>query len=751
MTLTVASLVGMIKKLLPRPKLPCLRSRKACLHVPDFTLAGALALSAIVGLGTVVATAQNGASVRNDEILLRNDLLTIHYHRQAGVMDIEWKDGHKLVGVTSEALLADGRSLTTSTYAHHDLDAALNKAATLDAVGAAAREYTIRSTDSGRPTLLQHIWLYEGKPWIAIEAELSPEAGVIGTRHFDTVVLKDADAVRLKQDAKLRILHVPFDNDMWFRFDSKAVAEIKPSQTFTGEEVTAIYDNGKRDGVVLGSITHNTWKTAIEAQASDGHINNLKIYGGISSPTGVRTDTHDTIPHGLVHGVRVVSPTIFIGSFSDWRDGMETYGAINAAIHPPLPWAEDPPMGWNSWAAYGDKISEYRTLEAAAFQRDTLVPLGYGRSKVLYINLDAFWSNLDAVQLADEVSIIHNMRGTDGTRFAPGIYWTPFAYWSDNFDAFVEGTGMKYRYRDILLRAPDGSVLPKVDGGWPIDPSHPGTKARTAFYLQHFEKLGFQYLKIDFLSHGALEGVHYDPAIQTGTEAYNLGMKQIADTVGTHMFLSLSIAPLFPSGYGHARRLSCDTKGHIDGAEQSTEYMLNSLTYGWWTNHNLYITDPDHVVLGEKADQGARSITEGKSRLLSAVISGGMILDSSTLADDPQGRAFARVVYNNRALFNLAREGKSFRPIEGDTGTRAASAFLLPSTHGIYLAVFNYDSKQSQTITVPLERIDATLAAAKGVSVADIASTQALPSAHGVVTLTLGPAESKLVELRPER
>jgi hypothetical protein len=179
--------------------------------------------------------------------------------------------------------------------------------------------------------------------------------------------------------------------------------------------------------------------------------------------------------------------------------------------------------------------------------------------------------------------------------------------------------------------------------------------------------------------------------------------------------------------------------------------MLNSLTYGWWTNHKLYITDPDHVVLGEKADQGARSITEGKSRLLSAVISGGMILDSSALADDPQGREFARAVYNNRALFNLAREGKSFRPIEGDTGTRATSAFLLPSTHGIYLAVFNYDGKQSQTITVPLERIDATLAAAKGVSVSDITSTQALPSAHGVVTLTLGPAESKLVELRPER
>jgi hypothetical protein len=125
--------------------------------------------------------------------------------------------------------------------------------------------------------------------------------------------------------------------------------------------------------------------------------------------------------------------------------------------------------------------------------------------------------------------------------------------------------------------------------------------------------------------------------VQTGIQAYNIGMKQIVDEAGGQMFLSLSIAPLFPSGYGHARRLSCDTKGHINGNEQSTEYMLNALTYGWWTNKRLYILDPDHVVLGEQGDLGARNVKEGDSRLLSAVISGGMlkgmnVLKSSLLA-----------------------------------------------------------------------------------------------------------------------
>jgi hypothetical protein len=664
-------------------------------------------------------------------------------------MDIVWRDGHKLLGITSSAHLEDGRLLSSAAYAEHDLERSQEIMDSGVAVEkSAAQEYTIRSTAPGMPPLLQHIWLYDGKPWIAVEAELSPQAGAIGTRHFDAVVLKGASAVQIGASQSLRVLHVPFDNDMWFRFNSFAVADMKAGQSYTSDEVTAIYDNASRQSLILGSISHDTWKTAIETHAADGHLTDLDIYGGISSPTGIRTDTHDTVAHGLVRGAHVVSPRIFIGSFPDWRDGLEAYGAANAAVHPPLRWAAGAPMGWNSWAAYAEKINDHRYLGSAAFVRDTLVPQGFGRNKVIYINLDAFWSKLDAVQLADAVANIKAMHGPEGTRFEPGIYWTPFAYWSDDLDAYVEGTGMKYRYRDILLKAPDGSLLPKVDGGLAIDPSHPGAKARASYFLQEFQRLGFQYLKLDFLSHGALEGVHFDPAIQTGIEAYNAGMKQIVDETANRMFLSLSIAPLFPAGYGHARRLSCDTKGHISGGDQTTEYMLNSLTYGWWTDQNLYITDPDHVVLGEKADQGARSVVEGKSRLLSAIISGGMIMDSSRLADDPQGRELAQAVYNDREWFAVASEGKAFRPIEGNTGDKAAAAFIRPAAHRIYVALFNYDEKLPLTITIPLDRIDKTFDTVSPVSVTDVSSGKAIPSAHGSLSVELLPSESKLIELR---
>jgi alpha-galactosidase len=702
-----------------------------------FMLTGALVVLAGAYGHAEVTSRSHGA-----EVTLQNQLVTVEYHTQTGKMDVVWQDGHKLLNLESGAELANRQRLATSAYSIHSLENTPDSGKS-----SSSHEYTIRNTSPGKPDLLQRVWLYDDMPWIAIEAELAPQASAIGTRHFDAVMLKGGNPVQMTPDAALRVLHVPFDNDMWFRYKSEPVAGLKADETYSSEEVTCIYDNVSREAIVIGSITHNIWKTAIDVRAAGGAINDLDVYGGISSPTGVRTDTHDTVPHGLVRGGKVISPRIFIGSFADWRDGLETYGKVNAALHPPLVWPAGVPMGWNSWAAYAGKINDHRYLGAAAFVRDALIPQGFGRDNVVYINLDAFWSNLDAVQLTAAVASIKSMHGADGTRFEPGIYWTPFAYWSDDVDAWVEGTGMKYRYRDILLKAPDGSLLPKVDGGRAIDPSHPGTKERTRYFLKQFQQMGFHYLKLDFLSHGSLEGSHYDPAIQTGIQAYSVGMQQIVDETANRMFLSLSIAPLFPSGYGHARRISCDTKGHISGSDQSTEYMLNSLTYGWWTSKNLYITDPDHVVLGENADQGARTVTEGRSRLLSAIISGGMILDSSRLADDPEGQELARAVYDNRNLFAVGSEGRAFHPVEGDTGDKAAAAFTRRAADGVYLAVFNYDEKQPRTISVPLSRIDQQLAAAPSIAVTDVATREALAPARGAVTVELSPAESKLLKL----
>ena len=120
---------------------------------------------------------------------------------------------------------------------------------------------------------------------------------------------------------------------------------------------------------------------------------------------------------------------------------------------------------------------------------------------------------------------------------------------------------------------------------------------------------GVDYIKTDFLSHGAMEGVHYDTNVTTGIEAYNIGMQYINDQVNGTMFISESIAPLFPYQYGHSRRIACDAEASYIA---NTEYTLNSVSYGWWLDLLYTFNDPDIMVFG-----GGPTTNENQSRLIS--------------------------------------------------------------------------------------------------------------------------------------
>ena len=96
---------------------------------------------------------------------------------------------------------------------------------------------------------------------------------------------------------------------------------------------------------------------------------------------------------------------------------------------------------------------------------------------------------------------------------------------------------------------------------------------------------------------------------------------------------------------------SCDTFGSI----QDSEYMLNSLTYGWWIGGTLYrFNDPDHIVL-------TASQTQARTRFNSAVIAGTMMLDSDDLSD-PQWQERALKILTNPQINAVAKQGGAFHP-----------------------------------------------------------------------------------------
>lgn len=377
------------------------------------------------------------------------------------------------------------------------------------------------------------------------------------------------------------------------------------------------------------------------------------------------------------------------------------------------------------------------------FLKNEVQPLGFENEETLYINFDAFWDNFTPEEMKNALDRVQQ----NGHR--AGTYWTPFAFWGgpDQFGQAVEGTNGKYTYADILLRDSEGEILPDVDGGLAIDPTHPGNLQRIDWFTNKFISEGFEYIKLDFLAHGSLEGQHHNSGITTGIAAYHYGMSYLQhklspEVIGRPFFINLSIAPLFPYAFAHSRRISCDVFGTL----ADTEYLLNSLTHGWWMSNTLYrYNDPDHSVLYKSFNQEATGWHEGRSRLTASVIAGTVLL----LGDDfrkEEAAERAKEWLGNKEILNVARMGKTFRPVESDFGKLSSDVFVLesPEEKSFYLAVFNFDSAQAAEKSISLER--AGLNANALYNVQDLwEGSQGETS--GELIVSLEPAESKIFRL----
>ncbi|MFD0696618.1 OmpL47-type beta-barrel domain-containing protein [Paenibacillus sp. GCM10027628] len=648
-----------------------------------------------------------------------NGETTISYHTDSGLADYSWKDAKIVKGVYGSLQL--GEPITSKSYTKHTLsDTAI--VPVHDGFGTGLR-FTVINESSGKPALHQIYTLYEGKSFFMTQLK-AVNASSMTTNNIAPVVVNNSGGVDIGSYADNRVLFVPFDNDNWIRYKAQSF-----NTANTGYEVTAIYDNTNRNGLVIGSVTHDTWKTGIAWNGFNNKLNNLTVYGGASSNI-----THDAAPHGSISGTEIVSPTVFVGYFADYRAGLEEYGRANAVITPPLsfntPVAHEVPVGWNSWGAYGSNLTYQDVIDTSNYFKANLQNNHFNNGGALYINLDSYWDNLTDAELQKAVATIHQ----NGQQ--AGIYWAPFVYWGNNMNQNVEGTNNQYTYGDIVLKDSTGKILPTLDGAYALDPTHPGTKARIDYYLGKFKALGFTYIKLDFLTHGSLEGNHADLNVTTGIQAYNQGMAYVNSVIDGSMFISESIAPLFPSQYAHSRRISCDVYGKIS----ETEYELNALTYGWWQNGTIYpYTDPDHMALSR-----ASSLNEARSRVNSAVISGTVFLNSDDV-HNVNAQAYMNELLTNKEINRVALRGKAFQAVEGNTGANAADTFMLNDNGTYYLAVFNYNAASSATKSVNLAR--AGLNGVGSYLRTDL-WTGTEDKVSGTLDVALQPAESKLFKLQ---
>ncbi|SFE43965.1 Carbohydrate binding module (family 6) [Paenibacillus catalpae] len=649
---------------------------------------------------------------------------SITYNTESGLAAFAWNGKTLVKGAYASAQLGD-QLLESRKYAEH-LFRLSDIQKIKDGHGKGVR-ITVENRSEGLPIMKQTYQLYEDQPYFLVSQQVVSSSEV-SSNDMAPLVVNASGGVDIGSYEDNRVLITPYDNDAWSRYQARTINTALNNNNYISSEMTAIYDNTTRSGLVIGSVTHDVWKTGIFWSGSNDKLNKLKVYGGFTS----LTSTHDSIGHGQVTGTTITSPQIAVGYYADYRDGLENYGEANAAVAPPLKFEKGVPsgvpVGWNSWGAYESSLSYDKVVEVSNFFKANLQ--SFTNKGTVYINMDSYWDNLSEQQLRDAVKLIRN----NGQK--AGIYYGPFVYWGDNMSQPVEGTNGKYTYGDIVLRDADGNILPKVDGAYAIDPTHPGSKQRVEYVFKKFLDYGFEYIKIDFLSHGSFEGKHYDPMAQTGIQAYNQGMAHIDKTLGGKMFISASIAPLFPSQYAHARRISCD----VDGSLGRTEYQLNNLTYGWWQNGTIYTyTDPDYMTLAKGG-----SFNAAQTRVNAAAISGTVYMNSDDVSK-VETQELMKSLLTNKNVNDIALIGEAFRPVEGNTGNAAADVFVMQDNKDYYLAVFNY-TNDAVVKSVDLKRALGISATSK-VELAD-AWTGSKIEAQGTLQLSLEGAQSKLFKVK---
>lgn len=615
-----------------------------------------IAVATLLWLGVAHAATPAGWKIVYDKTSK-----TLRLTRPAGNVDFQLYASYKW----------NGRLITTKDYARSGLTVtSLN-----DAFGKGSLLQVIYR-DEKLPTLVQSFYQYPGKDYLLTDFTLEAPSGNIASNYMAPVNLVDMTSVLGSGDN--RALFVPFDNDKWIRFQSHPLN----FTTLTSYETTAVFNGRTRKGLVVGSVEHDFWKSAVIMDKTDnGKGYTLTCYGGAADST-----TRDLLPHGAKEGHLIRSPKVMLGVFNDWRAGMDAYGAANAVIAPPRPWKKAMPVGWNSWGVLQFKISYEKALEVSDFFHENLQPHHFVNSDgELVIGLDSGWDRFTEEQLKDFVQHCKN----NGQ--IAGIYWTPFTDWGKDPDRNIK-EAPDYKFKDVYLYAKGQPQ--ELDGAYAIDPTHPAIEQRMQKVAALFHRCGFQYVKVDFMAHGAINADKwYNPQIRSGIAAYNYGM-QLLDKYFGDMYINLSIAPVFPAQYAQSRRIACDAWNKI----KDTEYTLNAVSYGWWINNIYRFNDADHVVL-QQATEG-----ENRARVTSAVVTGLFIAgDDFSKEGSEEGKIKARQFLTN-AEVNAAAMGRSFRPVEG-TGERSEDQFVHTDAQGnTYYAIFNYTGN-ARNIQLPLERL----------------------------------------------
>jgi hypothetical protein len=515
-----------------------------------------------------------------------------------------------------------------------------------------------------------------------------------------------------------RFVDFPFDNDNWVDVISSSwpVQEGKKVSGISYELASA-HDAVTNNGFVIGSLVHDTWKTGIRyaAGSTAGQVDSLVVFGGAATKDdpslpasyGGYDGTHDRMLHGTIKDETVRSPLIYLSASTDVRKIFVEFGRINAAIAGRLQWKKNAPFYWNSFGVEGvlgyEKVM--MPLDVAKISDFIHSLSNFNKYGKPVLSIDSYDQGVYSTNVLSSISRYGKKKDQQmGFYFGPFTMWT----WKNSIDQ-AKLPGTDYLLRDVVLRDDNHDPIPYKNGDWaayPLDPTHPGTRAYILGQLQKAKSINATFIKIDFLSAGSLESsTRYDPAIRTGIQAYNEGMKlfkHLVDSVmGPDIFITMAISPLFPHQYAHARFVSTDVYSHLRNDQPgfpswgSTSASMISASHLWWVQGTLLpYTNMDVTIMKNFQKNPDLSEQEIKVRIFCLVSLGSILGDGSDFRN-PIAAERAKKFLDHPGLCAFFSKPKAFTPLrfaEGNSPSQQLSFYLPGDT--LLVSAFNFDTQK---------------------------------------------------------
>ncbi len=453
-------------------------------------------------------------------------------------------------------------------------------------------------------------------------------------------------------------------------------------------------DPATRKGVVAGWLTHHRGSGIVVSKA---HGDKLQIEG--------REEYGRLL---IAPGESAVGETMVIGYFDDVLDGLEAYAdaaakANNVKLNPVT-------SGYCTWysSPHGGASDEVHMAEMADFCEKELTKFGF---EVLQIDDKWQISGRDFTTHRANGPFSKGMKPTaekiTGAGMSAGIWYIPFG-WDHTRDIFKD-------HQDWFVKTERGEPYKVHWAGTCLDMTHPQAREFLSEVVARMSKeWGYKYMKIDGLWTGLAakitypspvykednlgDAVFHNPA-KTNLEAYRDGLKLVRRAAGDDVFiLGCNIAQ-------NMRTLGASF-GVVDGMRVGRDIganwgrILPCVEMGsrlYFFHNRVWYNDPDCLML-----RGPLTLDQARSWGSWISVTGQLNLVSEWLPSLPPERL-------DIVKRSMPNHGLCARPIDLFESNHPKIWQLTDTrtnTRRDVIALFNWDAKQTQKITVNLDQLD---------------------------------------------